>query len=1184
MNSASLYSELTGKIARVRRKEHGIALQTGVINSLTLFAGVWIAAISIELIFELHPEGRTALYWMAVGLSAVGALWLLAWPVGRTLGLLRVEDDEMLARRIGHGIPDIGDRLINTLQLYRASNSAPGYSPELMEASITVEGEPLRHYDYTVIVEEQDRRRALLLFLSAFLTIAAPFLAFPMEYRGALYRLTHYTQEFLKPAPFDLSIAPGDRRIVRGDSLEIIVRATGIPPRTVMLELAPDGEQPQSVELRADSLGEFRYMLPGVRTRTRYRAFSGPVRTASHTISVYDRPEITLFQATVAHPGYTGRKTERLPDNTGDVSGLRGTGVSIRVTTNVEPAKAFIVQLFPRSVTVASVSTVAMPRLYDTVRIPLRIDGTELTGGFRLSRDGEYYISVVTAEGLSNTSPVHYGMSVSSDGPPSIALLEPSTKVDIDERMLLPTQVQIADDYGFSRLRLYYRLTASRYEEPWKTFRSIAVPLPRGGVTTADVPYIWNLAGLNMVPEDELEIYFEVADNDGVAGPKVARTGTVGVRFPSVEEVLQQAEQTQQQANAELDKMLKDAREARQDMENLNRELMKEMAQNQQNAGWQQQQKMQEMIQRHNQMQQRLEKTAEDLRTMAERLKQAEAISPETLQKYEQLQQLFQEMKNPELQRSMEELQKAMEKMTPEQMAEAMKNYKFNEEQFRKSIERTMNILKRMQTEQKVDEMIRRAEELAKRQEELNKQAEQTPPNDKATREQMAERQKDLAKDAEQLKKETGELTKQMSEQGEDMPNKEMQEAQQSLQQDDPGEKMEQAGEKMEQGDMQEAQKQGEQAKKSAENFKQKMQGVKQKMKQNSQKEVANRMKKSLNDLLEISKREEDLKQRTEDAQPNSQQFRDLAQEQQQALQDMKNLTDQMSDLSQKSFAVTPEMGRELGDAMQKMQQATGSLEQRDGNKASQQEGGAMGAMNRAAMMMQQSLAQMQNGQGQGMGQGMASFQQRLQEMAAQQQMINMAMGQQQGEGQGEQEGKDGKKGKKGENGENGEGDGQGQGQPSQEQLRRLQQQQGQVKKSLDELNKEVRESGGTRKNLAGDLERAAREVEEVLRDMQSGRVTPETMQRQDKILSRMLDALKSQRERDFDKERESRPGTDIVRKGPGALDLGTSTDEDQIRRDALRTQDGAYSKDYEYLIRRYFESLGSNPRPSGAQ
>ena len=44
--------------------------------------------------------------------------------------------------------------------------------------------------------------------------------------------------------------------------------------------------------------------------------------------------------------------------------------------------------------------------------------------------------------------------------------------------MILPTEVRISDDYGFSRLRLLYRLTASRYEQPWKEFKAINIPIP----------------------------------------------------------------------------------------------------------------------------------------------------------------------------------------------------------------------------------------------------------------------------------------------------------------------------------------------------------------------------------------------------------------------------------------------------------------------------------------------------------------------------------------------------------------------------------------------------------------------------------------------------------------------------------------------------------------------------------
>jgi hypothetical protein len=1183
MNSSSLYADLISKINGARRTEHSVAVQAGVLNALAAVIAVWVLAISLEVAGDFSSAVRTPLYWGAIVFSGLLAAWLAGRPLARALGLLPTQDDDTIARRVGYKIPEVGDRLVNTLQLYRtASNSAlvVGYSPELMEASILAHGEPLRAYDYTVIVERDERKRAMLFFLSAVTIFSALFLSFPGAYGGALHRLTHYDQEFFPPVPYTLSIQPGDRRVILGDSLAITIRAEGIPPRTVMLYMQADGEDEYTdVELRGDSTGAFHYMLPNIRSTTRYYAAAGPVRTAVHTITVSERPEIRKMNVTVAYPGYTRRGTEQLPENSGDVSGLRGTSVNIRLETSVPVTKATIVQLFAKNVQVASVDAGAAPRLYDTARIPMAINGTTVTGGFRLTRDGEYYITLESADGLTNPSPIHYAMSVSSDGSPAIALITPSEKATIDETMLLPTEVHISDDYGFSRLLIKYRLTASKYGEPWKEFRATSVAIPKGSPSSLEVPYIWNMAGLNITPEDEFEFYFEVYDNDAVSGPKMARTGMVTVRFPSFEEVMKQAEQTQTQATADLDKVLKKAQEARREMDEMNRELMKQLAQNQRNANWQEQQKLQEVMKQHEQMEQKLQEIGEQLQEMTEKLKEAKSISPETMQKYMELQQLFQELKNPELMKSMEKLNEAMEKMTPEQMAEAMKNYKFNEEQFRKSIERTMKILERMKTEQKVDEMVKRADDLAKKQEELNKEMANTNPKDQKGRQELAERQKELAEQAERMKQEAKELEQKMDQQGQDMPNKEMQDANQQLEQEDPQEQMEDAGEQMEQGDMQEAQKKGDQAQQSAEKFGQKMKGVKQKMQENNQKAVTSKMKKALQDMLDLSKREEELKEKTEQAQPNSQQFRDLAQQQAQMEQDMQNIANQMGELSQKTFAVTPEMGREMGDAMRQMQGATQSLEQRDGFNASQQEGQAMGAMNRAAMMMQQALGQQQGQQqGQGMGMGMGSFQQRLQQLAAQQQMINMAMGQQgqqgqgqQGQGEGEGEGKEGKNGKKGGKGEK-EGGGE-------EGIGKLQRQQQEVKKSVDDLNREMREQGGTRKNQVGDLERAAKEMEEVLRDMQSGQVTPETLERQQRILSRLLDAVKSNRERDFEKERESRPGVDVARQGPGELRLDADQNNPQTNRDLLNSREQGYTKDYEYMIRRYFESIGQGAR-----
>ena len=88
------------------------------------------------------------------------------------------------------------------------------------------------------------------------------------------------------------------------------------------------------------------------------------------------------------------------------------------------------------------------------------------------------------------------------------------------------------------------------------------------------------------------------------------------------------------------------------------------------------------------------------------------------------------------------QFQNAMNKMDPELMRKMMENAKFNEEQFRKSIERTIKMLKRLQAEQKTDALQKRAEELLRKQEELNKQTENTNPSDKEKLDDLAKNKK----------------------------------------------------------------------------------------------------------------------------------------------------------------------------------------------------------------------------------------------------------------------------------------------------------------------------------------------------------------------------------------------------------------------------------------------------------
>jgi hypothetical protein len=234
-------------------------------------------------------------------------------------------------------------------------------------------------------------------------------------------------------------------------------------------------------------------------------------------------------------------------------------------------------------------------------------------------------------------------------------------------------------------------------------------------------------------------------------------------------------------------------------------------------------------------------------------------------------------------------------------------------------------------------------------------------------------------------------------------------------------------------------------------------------------------------------------------------------------------------------------MGKAIGEAMARMQNAMKDLDIRNGQMASQEQGMAMGSLNEGAVQIQSALqAMMQGGQG-----GLGGLMQQLQMLAGSQMSLNLRSEQL----------------------------GQGMTMQQAAEAARLAQEQEAIRKSVDQLNEEAKDSQ-EQQRLLGDLDKISEEMKEVVRNLQQNNVSPETIQKQQRILSRLLDASKSMHERDYEKKRISKTGTEIVRKSPEELDPSQLNATNKLRDDLLKALGQGYSKDYQELIRKYFEEL----------
>ena len=71
-----------------------------------------------------------------------------------------------------------------------------------------------------------------------------------------------------------------------------------------------------------------------------------------------------------------------------------------------------------------------------------------------------------------------------------------------------------------------------------------------------------------------------------------------------------------------------------------------------------------------------------------------------------------------------------------------------------------------------------------------------------------------------------------------------------------------------------------------------------------------------------------------------------------------------------------------------------------------------------------------------------------------------------------------------------------------------------------------------------------------------------------------MLDFQLSQREKDFEKKRESKPGKNFDRESPPEIVISRPNIIDGVNRDALYLQKESYSEDYEALIQKYMAKV----------
>ena len=1140
MSTAELtYNSFINRISVVNRKDIYFHVCMRVLVASSIFLITAFLLVSAESVF-LFPSivRKIFLSGFIASLSATLIMILILAYLSYTR-LKQTSSIKKYALRIGEGFPEIKDTLINAIQIYDTTRNKKGYfSGDLALANFELVDEHVKGYNFTRVISFKPLKKFIAGFSSLAIIFTALFLIFPNVFQASAYRLINYNYNFIENrlgVAFD--VQPGDMEITKGDNVNVSALVRFNDPSYITdrvtfntKTVAGDGTvlSSNSENLGSDKRNEFHTTIASVLSNTVYWFEYKGIKSDEYKITVTARPLIKSMKITVYPPAYTKLPVHAIDGS--EFSSIYGSRVYVELEASDDINKAAVL-------------------FNDGTPYSLGISGKNAVGSFTATKNGTFKFNLVKNFGdkeLTNPNPSDYMVHVIPDEYPSITILEPEQEANLFSEKDVLIRSRITDDFGFTKMRLAYKLTKSNYGMTDNDYHYVDIPIKNADATGLEVPFAWNLRPLNLGTSDEVEYYVEVFDNDDISGPKSTKSGVQKLIMPSLEALLKT-----QKSGEELENSLKSAMEQAMELKENIDELKEKAEKNPEELGLNDPQKRQEMQNKIDNIQNQLNSTQQKMDELMNDVQNNNQLSKETLEKYMELQKMFQQIDSKELRDMLKKLQEAMKNMSPEQMQEAMKNFKFDEESFKKSMEKTMELLQKILNEQKFGELTQKLDEISKKQDELKENTDKSDENDQNNMNELSKSQEEIQKQYEDFMKQMQKLAGDMKKSKQEETGNDLDKLQKEMQKKSLERQMNKSSNSLQKGDKNSSMEQQEQLSDELNEFNRNMQSLLSNMMESENNKLMAKMQDLINQLQEESDNQAKLQEQSQNLNPDSpgEEFNRNAKDQNELSQQLSKTIDQAMSLSKEIPNMAPMIGKDLGDAYNKMQDAEQKLEGKDGKSANKSQGEAKDALDKAISKMQ---SMCKKGNMPGKGSSLQMLLNALQQMIARQQAVNSQMG---------------KLGQKG-----------NEGKLSQEemaQMQRLQGEQQAIQQGMQQLNKEFKEQQekeGTK--MLGNLDEIQKQMEEVIKDMQNGNITPETRKRQEKILSRMLDFQLSQREKDFEKKRESKPGKNFDRESPPEIVISRPNIIDGVNRDALDLQKESYSEDYEALIQKYMAKV----------
>ncbi|AUD05666.1 DUF4175 family protein [Spirosoma pollinicola] len=1098
MQSSNAYSTLLQRIDEYKRRYFQNQLVKGSLFFVALLGSGYLFINTAEFIGRFNSVGRGALFFGFLLTVMVGLYLLIIRPLLNLYGLSKPLSNDEAARQIGTFFPEVGDKLLNTLQLQRISAD----QSDLLSASLNQRSQQLLINRFANAIQISRNREFLKYAIPPLALILLILILNPGFFTKSSTRLVNYNKEFAEEAPFQFIVQNKALKAFRNEDFPLSVKLVGDAVPQAVYVVA------NGTRFKLEQSGnQFTYNFDNLQRDLDFHLEASGYNSPEYTVSLLDRPSVLSFNVKLDYPAYLNKPSEQL-SNVGNLLVPQGTVV------NWEFAADHTDSLLFRFNTDAKPSPAKL------------VDENTFVLNRRLMQNSAYTVSLKNGQ-VASPSTIQYNVQIIPDRYPQISVDRIQDTVTYN---YIALSGLVSDDYGFSKLRLNYKINRNG-----KASLIYVKDIPINKSTTSqNFVYNWSLDSLKLGQEDRLEYFVQVWDNDGVNGAKSSRSNQLNFTVPSNAEIQKQVDKSAEKTEEQIDNALSKTQAIKKELQ-----TMEDRMRTKKSSDFQDKKQLQDILQKREELMKEVQKLQEQMQKTNDTQQRFAEKNQAMQDKMEQLQKLFKDLLDPESKQLYEQLKQLLERKQDEKASDMLDRLSRKEKNMERDLDRALKLFKQMQLEQKVNNI---AENLEKQAEQLEKQAEENAKKDQTSQDQQKQQEKsqeDFKNTQEQLK----EIDKQAEKDDLNKP--------------EPSEKEQQEIEK----DMEEATKnmksdQGKQAsskqKKSAKSMKAMSKAMKESMQSSEMEEMQENiddLRNILDNLITLSFGQERVMKDFRGMSLQDPRVTKLSQEQLKLQDDAKIIEDSLNALASRVVQIQSFVTRELTNMKFYMDESVQQLRDRRLSMASSKQQFAMTSINNLALMLSDVLKNMQ------------------------QQMNAMAM---------PGKGKGGKKGEK----PGGMGDMQKQlnakmqqmqkggktGRGLSEELSQMAAEQAMIRSMLKKLEENAKgtEAGKQQEKQVKEL---MDKMDEAETDLVNKRVNSNTINRQNEILTRLLESEKALKQQEEDPKRQAEAAKSTKHSTPSFFD-STNTQQKTKQVEVLRSVTPNYNLFYKKEANQYLQKV----------